>query len=133
MTNLKYENIEIQTYLTSAKIYPQLAKQIFKWRTRMVNFKMNFKKGSESILCPLGCLQIDSQAKILNCPILKVYLPELLSTNIQYENIFSKSINKIRETTELLNEALTKREELIAAVVTMRAQAQDKKNKPSKK
>ena len=118
--------------MSSDKINPQLAKQIFKWRTSMVNFRMNFRNGSASTLCPLGCLQIDSQDQFLKCPVLTLYLPELDSTNVQYKNIFSKNIDKIRETIELLNESLTKREELIAAVITMREQNM-KNNKQIKK
>ena len=45
MTNINYKGLEIQSYMRSSKIHPHMAKQIFKWRTRMVNFKMNFKNG----------------------------------------------------------------------------------------
>ena len=44
-----------------------------------------------------------------------------------YTDIFSKNIAKIKNTVELLEKAYTKRESLIAAVATMRAQyCQDK-------
>ena len=102
--------------------YALLSKQIFKWRTRMVNFKMNFKNGNEDLLCPLGCSQPDSQDLILKCPVLKIYLPELDSTNVQYRDIFSKKNVKIRNCVELLEKAFAKRETLIKAVATVRAQ-----------
>ena len=38
MDNLTYKKLAIQPYLTSTKIYPQLAKDAFKWRTRMAKF-----------------------------------------------------------------------------------------------
>ena len=113
MTNLNYDKLEIQSYLTSTNIYPQLAKQMFKWRTRMMNFKMNFKNGSIELQCPLGCTELDRQDRILYCSILKAHLPKLESTSIKYEDIFSKNIAKLKETAELLNIAFTKREKLI--------------------
>ena len=67
MDNLTYKKLAIQPYLTSAKIYPQLAKDIFKWRTRMAKFKVNFRNGSDNIKCPLGCQHDDSQQNILKC------------------------------------------------------------------
>ena len=44
----------------------------------------------------LGCLQIDSQAQILKCPIFK-----------GYENIFSKSSNKTKKTVVILGTLIT--------------------------
>ena len=94
MTNLKYSNLEIQSYLISENIYPHLAKQIFKWRTRMVNFKMNFKNGSTDLLCPFGCQEEDRQDLILKCPVMISHLPELTSTKIDYNNLFSTNLKE---------------------------------------
>ena len=55
MENLMYDKIEIQTYLTSSNIHTNLAKQLFRWRTRMTNFKCNFKNGNLDLSCELGC------------------------------------------------------------------------------
>ena len=113
MDHLHYDTLEIQKYLRSTKIYPNLAKQIFKWRTRMVNFKMNFQNGSTNLLCPLGCLGNDRQDLILKCSVLALHLPELKSTKIQYKDIFSKNISKMRDAIELLSKAFKKREKLL--------------------
>ena len=113
MTNLNYEKIEIQSYMSSKNIFPQLSKQIFKWRTRMMNFKMNFQNGSAELLCPLGCPEYDSQDLILHCSVLKSHLPELQSTKIQYKDIFSKNIDKIKKAAVLLDKVFKKREKLI--------------------
>ena len=113
MTNLNYDKLEIQSYLTSTNIYPQLAKQIFKWKTRMMNFKMNFKNGSTELFCPLGCPEPDSQDRILHCSVVRSHLPKLESTSIKYEDIFSKNNAKLKETVEVLNLAFIKREKLL--------------------
>ena len=113
MTGLNYSKLEIQSYMTSANTYPLLAKKIFKWRTRMMSFKMNFQNGSDDLLCPLGCLEIDSQDRILDCPVLKSHMPKLETTSIQYSDIFSKNISKIKKTMELLDAIFIKREKLI--------------------
>ena len=113
MAGLDYNKLAIQSYMTSVNIYPQLAKRIFKWRTRMMKFKMNFQNGSDDLLCPLGCPEIDFQEKILECSVIKSHIPKLETTHIQYRDIFSTNISKIKETVELLDTAFTKREKLI--------------------
>ena len=65
MDNLNYREINLQSYLNSSEIHPQLAKTIFKWRTRMVNFKNNFRNGNDDISCALGCRHVDSQESLL--------------------------------------------------------------------
>ena len=78
-----------------------------------MNFKMNFKNGSEELLCPLGCLEPDRQDRILHCSVVISHLPKLESTSIKYEDIFSKNISKLKETVLMLNLAFTKREKLM--------------------
>ena len=79
----------------------------------MTKFKVNFRNGSEDIQCPFGCLHDDSQDLILKCPVLTSHMPELMSTKIQYKDIFTKNISKIKMTIELLTKAFIKREKLI--------------------
>ena len=113
MDSLKYSELNIQPYLISTKIYPQLAKNIFKWRTRMVNFKCNFRNGSADILCPLGCQEEDLQENILKCPVISNNITNIASSGIIYDDIFSKQVKKIKVTIELLLKAFQVRENLI--------------------
>ena len=71
MDNLNYRDISIQSYLNSSTIYPELAKNIFKWRTRMVNFKTNFRNGNDNLSCALGCRHEDSQEYVLKCEVIQ--------------------------------------------------------------
>ena len=113
MDNLEYTELNIQQYLNSTKIYPQLAKNIFKWRTRMVNFKCNFKNGSADTLCPLGCQDEDLQENILKCQVILNNITSIASSDVVYANIFSKQVQKIKVTIELLQKAFKVRENLI--------------------
>ena len=111
--NISFDKVEIQPYLNSEEIYPQMAQQIFKWRTRMVNFKCNFRNGNDDISCPLGCDEDDLQENILNCQIIIAHLPEILTSNIKYSDIFSSDIMKMKSAGALLSKAFEKRASII--------------------
>ena len=112
MDNLMYKDIKLQTYLNDSTIYPQLAQNIFKWRTRMVNFKANFKNGNDNISCPLGCGHDDSQDYLLKCEVVKASLKEN-QTNSQYMDIFSSNCSKIKQSGLLLEKAYKIRESIL--------------------
>ena len=113
MKNVEYKSLEIQNYLTSTSIYPQLAKESFKWRTRMVQFKKNFPNGSDDYQCPLGCPDEDSQEKIFSCSALMQYFPEFTPSKLNYFDLFSNSPIKIKNITSILEKIFKKREALI--------------------
>ena len=102
MDNLKYDEIELQPYLMSSEIYPDSAKYIFKWRTRMVNFKVNFKNGNDNISCPLGCNDDNTQDLFLNCPMILKNVPNIKTPGLKYSDIFSRNIWKIKVIGEIL-------------------------------
>ena len=79
----------------------------------MSNFKCNFKNGSDEYLCPLDYLHDDSQENLLKCNFVKCHLPELSSTEIKYDDLFSNNPAKIKITMELLIKAFKIRESLI--------------------
>ena len=116
MTNLNYEKIEIQSYMSSKNIFPQLSKQIFKWRTRMMNFKKNFINGFENISCKFGCDCFDSQEHSLNCDAIKTKMTDLPDTTNQYRHLFSRNISKIKSIVILLNKAYKVRESLLESM-----------------
>ena len=113
MDNLNFDKIDIQSYLNNSKINPQLAQKLFKWRTRMTNFKCNFRNGNDDLSCSMGCNEDDSQENLLNCQIIKSQLPELSTTNSQYSDIFSNDIMKMKSAGALLDKALKVREAII--------------------
>ena len=73
LKNVTYNKFKLQPYLKNIKISPDLAKTIFKFRTRMSNVKINFKsKYSENdLLCPLeGCDEIEDDNHLIKCKII---------------------------------------------------------------
>ena len=54
LKNIKYEKLEMQTYLKSQKISLIKKRVLFKARTRMLNVQNNFGKKSQCPLCKLN-------------------------------------------------------------------------------
>ena len=63
-----YQTFDIQPYLKSKIIYPKMAQELFRWRTRMQEFKINFRNKYENTSCKLKCSHEDAQENILLCP-----------------------------------------------------------------
>ena len=122
MDNLTYKKLAIQPYLTFTKIYPQLAKDIFKWRTRMAKFKVNFRNGSDNIKCPLGCQHDDSQQNILKCDAINCEAPELKTLKDSYNDIFSYNPLKIKAIMDTLIKAYKIREDMVETITGVQNQ-----------
>ena len=86
LKNLNYDKLEIQSYLTNLDV--NLAKNTFKYRTRMIQFQGNFGGGLAD-LCPLCGLHSDQQDLIFQCP--TVLGETVIEEN--YENIFGNKIS----------------------------------------
>ena len=109
MTNILYSSLKLQPYLKDKKIRPDLAKTLFKFRTRMVNVRDNFKKGSPFLSCPLGDNKLDDQQHLLNC----VKLQPTINSDLNYYDIFSNDIDKMSTTINILKQKFEKREQLL--------------------
>ena len=113
MTNLNYDNIELQPYLNNELVYPQCAQNIFKWRTRMQNVTKNFSNGNEDLSCKFGCTNFDSQEHLLNCIYIKSKLSDSSVSTSQYYDLFSRDVSKVKEIVKILCQALQVREKLL--------------------
>ena len=113
MVNLKYENIELQPYLNNETVYPQVAQNIFKWRTRMQNVTKNFSNGSEDLACKFGCSNFDSQEHLLNCIFIQSKFSNSSASTPQYNDLFSRDVSKVKEIVTKLSQALQVREKLL--------------------
>ena len=102
LDNLNYQTLEIQPYLTTSTIYPDMAQKIFKWRTRMENFKGNFKNGNDDISCILGCKEDDLQENFLNCKAIQDYV---YVGSTDYFKIFSRNVKQNKSTMEVILKA----------------------------
>ena len=106
LKNVAYINLKIQPYLKTNKMFPNLAKSIFRFRTRMSNVKNNFKsKYSESDLnCPLtGCDEIEDDIHLSKCKIIDSQRSNI-DANINYTDLFSRNIDKQIKVVKYLEE-----------------------------
>ena len=110
MENLTYDKIELQTYLNDPSVYPQLGQSLFRWRTRMVNLKKIFRNGNDDISCLFGCDSFDSQEHLLNCLHIKRNSKVVQDSNINYKQLFSKHVSKVKNVVILLDKLFKVRE-----------------------
>ena len=91
MANLQYEELRLQSYLMDENITVKEAQNIFKYRTRVANFKENFKNNHDGgMWCPLCLVQPDSQAHSVLCPVIKANI----DVRGEYLEIFTDEISK---------------------------------------
>ena len=69
LDNLQNSELKLQPYLSSDGLFKEDAQLLFKLRTRMANFKLNFKNGSNDLNC-LYCFNEDDQSHILICHVI---------------------------------------------------------------
>ena len=119
MRHLFYNKIEIQPYLISKMIHRWQAQKVFKWRTHMFDFKLNFSKmyKDNDTKCKLGCSHIDSQDNVLKCDAIKALSAEKLDQSC-YENIFGRNIVQINEAAKVLAKAMEIREAIVNPITT---------------
>ena len=98
MSKLNYFELEIQPYLTNQDINNEEAKQIFKWRTHMIEVKENFKHAFDEndLFCPLCSVNgnnddRDSQEHIHTCSKIteEMMMEEEDIPNIEYGSLFA--------------------------------------------
>ena len=79
----------------------------------MTKFKINFRNGSDNIQCQLGCQHDDSQQNILKCDAINSELPQLSTSKVLYNDIFSNNPLKIKATMDLLIKSYKIREDML--------------------
>ena len=90
MSNLHYKELKTQNYLKDPNISVEEAKNIFAYRTRMAEFKENFKGKYSNHLCVLCSTSNDTQEHSFSCREVtaRVKLDE------EYKDIFKKNISR---------------------------------------
>jgi hypothetical protein len=87
MKNLNYDKLHLQDYLINLDV--KLAKNVFRYRTRMIQFDGNFNGQEPVNVCPLCGLHSDHQHLSFQCPVVvgKIVIEE------DYENIFGDKVS----------------------------------------
>ena len=88
MDKLEYVELKIQNYLNDDRIPVNEAQNLYRFRTRVADFKENFKNAYTNIACPLCLVQPDTQAHCVQCPVVK----EKVKVQGSYTDIFSEDI-----------------------------------------
>ena len=116
MKNLKYSKLEIQEYLTCTEMTTTEKKLIFRARTGLLNLGFNM---GQKIPCFACGLENDENQHVLNCVILKLSCPELMSNrSISFEDVYSTDLRKVKEVAKLLKVSMRAREILKSSLST---------------
>ena len=107
LDDLKYTELKIQPYLSTNALFKDDAQLLFKLRTRMADFKANFKNGNIDLTC-FSCPSEDRQDHILTCDLITSNIPE--ASTVKYETIFSNKPHKMLDTIKVIKKALQYRE-----------------------
>ena len=68
LSNLTYNELKLQNYLTMPGLSLEVRRNVFLFRTRMLDFGENFRGSRSEVLCPFGCyLKKDSQFHSFEC------------------------------------------------------------------
>ena len=108
-SGLKYNELKMQSYLTSEDNFMTNKEKIFAFtaRSHMLELKANFKLGKTNIQCSLGCDNVEDQKHLFDCPELKDE-EENDDEVLSYEEIYGNDLDKVRRVTQRLMERFKK-------------------------
>ena len=109
------DSYRIENYLKSSNISTEEKITLFKFRTRMVDVKYNFKSQYGENLTCYFCSNEDKQSHILSC---KELVGDINISGVQYNHIFSELITEQERAAKLLNMILKKRNLKIKLLAT---------------
>ena len=122
LDGITYNNLELQSYLTSPLFNNESRNLLFRLRTRTVNgIRNDFRGIYPDTDCPLqGCEDKDTLSNMLSCKVLLTHhkSSEISVKNIRYEDVFSQDSYKQKQATELFRQLLQTRNELLSQPVT---------------
>ena len=121
LSGISYNKHGVQTYLTSPLFNNESRNLLFRLRTRTVSgIRNDFRGVYPDTNCPLGCLEIDTLSNILKCKVLLTHhRSSEISTNniVEYEDVFSPDTKKQKQATELYQQLLQIRNEILSQPV----------------
>ena len=90
MENLYFDKIEMTKYLELNELTVTEAKAVFQFRSRMANFKDNYRGTNPYNICPLCRSHPDTQQAAFQCSVLK----ESVDINGTYSDIMDGNVSK---------------------------------------
>ena len=110
MKNLQYSELKLQEHYKSKYIHSGNAKNLFKWRTRMIDLKCNFKAKYANLDCELCFQHSDNAEGLLICEKIRELVEDI--QEYKYKDLFGDDIAKMANVAKLLDKAFSKRNEL---------------------
>ena len=91
-----YHKLEVQLYLRpESKLSLTTMRRIFQLRSRNLPIKRNFPRKYSNLKCVVSeCKKEDSQPELFRCPYLEPKQPIISQNGLEYEDLFSDSIEK---------------------------------------
>ena len=90
----------------------ELVKSAFRYRVRIARVKRNNPKSYSDLNCPLLCGSEDRQEHLLTCAKIRENCDKIrLNTTVEYSDIFSTCVDKIKAAVCLLDLAMKVRNE----------------------
>ena len=115
MSNVNYKDLKLQDIYKSENINSFRAKNLYRWRTRMWEFRNNYRGKYSDLKCQLCKNHIDKDELILSCQIIISAVPSVrLNRTTKYEDLFCDDVEKQSAIGKLLDEAYKKRIELLS-------------------
>ena len=89
LAKVSYSSLKTQSYMTSKNISHESVKNIFKYRTHMLDFDENFKeKDTVTKVCKLCKSHPDSQDSLEDCHEIKKHVDNIVSIKQLYNEDF---------------------------------------------
>ena len=117
LANLKYEELNMQEYLSDANMNNRQKQLAFNLRTRMGKFERNMGNKGPCVTCKLPGTE-DSQSHHLQCVKIVELCQGINIASVKYDNIYSDRVCEIQETIEVLDKTIRKREQYLDTLKT---------------
>ena len=108
-----YRNLDGMQYFQDHRISAEQAKLLFRFRTRMVNVRNNFRNHYKCSSCPLCGIHQDTQEHLFDCIMIKKHYQ--LTT--EYSDIFSSDCDCLRDVAVNLERIIDIRNKLLEEIV----------------
>ena len=103
MSNLEYQSLTVQPYLTSSTTSTRLKRLQFKWRTHMIKVGWNYGNKVKCPLCKLSEAE-DTQAHLLVCKKLHTTVESSLEGSTTHDDAFFRRLESVVRKREKMTE-----------------------------
>ena len=112
VNHVMYRNLKGMPYFEDCRLSAEQIKLLFKFRTRMVNVRNNFRRNYACSSCPLCGMHIDTQEHLFECIMIKKHF----KPTVEYADIFSDDCDKLLDAVVNLERVLDIRNRLLEEI-----------------